>query len=229
MASAKLKELKTQLRDLLDKDFIRPSLSPWGAPTLFVKKKDGTMRMCIDYRQLNQVTVKNKYSLSRIDELFDQLQGTQFFSKIDLRSGYHQLRARGEYIPKTLFWTRYGHFEFLVIPFRLTNARAVFMALLNKIFAPYLDLFVVVFIKDVFVYSKSKEEHEHQLRTSLQLLRDSQLYAKLSKCEFWLKHGSFLGHVISKEGLAVDSKKIEAVANWAAYRMQQRFADSKDL
>ncbi|XXG47996.1 hypothetical protein AAC387_Pa02g2550 [Persea americana] len=187
------------------------------------------MRMCIDYRQLNQVTVKNKYPLLRIDELFDQLQGAQFFSKIDLRSGYHQLRARGEDIPKTSFWTRYGHFEFLVIPFRLTNAQAVFMALLNKIFAPYLDLFVVVFIKDVFVYSKSKEEHEHQLRTSLQLLRDSQLYAKLSKCEFWLKHGSFLGHVISKEGLAVDSKKIEAVANWATHRMQQRFADSKDL
>ena len=216
MAPAELKELKSQLGDLLDKGFIRPSVSPWGAPVLFVKKKDGTMRMCIDYRQLNQVTVKNKYPLPRIDELFDQLQGAQFFSKIDLRSGYHQLRVRGEDVPKTAFRTRYGHFEFLVMPFGLTNAPAVFMALMNKIFTPYLDQFVVVFIDDVLVYSKSKEEHEHQLRTSLQLLKDNQLYAKLSKCEFWLEQVSFLGHVISKEGLAVDSKKIDAVVNWGS-------------
>ncbi|XXG80002.1 hypothetical protein AAC387_Pa09g0961 [Persea americana] len=142
MAPAKLKELKTQIEDLLDKGFIRPSVSPWGAPVIFVKKKDGTMRKCIDYRQLNQVTIKNKYLLPRID----QLQGAQFFSKIDLRSRYHQLRVRKEEIPKTAFRMRYSHFEFLVMPFGLINATAVFMALMNKVFAPFLDQFVIVFI-----------------------------------------------------------------------------------
>jgi len=146
MAPAELRELKTQLEELLDRGFIRPSMSPWGAPVLFVKKKDGSMRMCIDYRQLNQATVKNKYPLPRIEELFDQLQGAQFFSKIDLRSGYHQLRVRDQDVQKTAFRTRYGHYEFLVMPFGLTNAPAVFMALMNKIFAPHLDSFTVVFI-----------------------------------------------------------------------------------
>ena len=198
----------------MDKGFVRPSVSPWGAPVLFVKKKDGSMRMCIDYRRLNQVTIKNKYPLPRIDELFDQLQGASYFSKIDLRSGYHQLRVRESDVMKTAFRTRYGHYEFLVMPFGLTNAPTLFMALMNKIFAQYLDQFVVVFIDDILVYSKTKEEHEDHLRVVLQLLRENQLFAKLNKCEFWLEQVAFLGHIISSEGLSVDPSKIEAVVNW---------------
>ena len=147
------------MQDLLSKGFIRLSVSPWGAPVLFVKKKDGTMRMCIDYRQLNKVTVKNKYPLPRIDDLFDQLQGASLFSKIDLRSGYHQLKIRASDIPKTAFRTRYGHYNFLVMSFRLTNAPAAFMELMNGVFRSYLDSFVIVFIDDILVYSKTEEDH----------------------------------------------------------------------
>ena len=152
MAPAELRELKAQLQELLGKDFIRPSASPWGAPVLFVKKKDGSFRMCIDYRQLNKVTIKNRYPLPRIDDLFDQLQVACTFSKIDLKSGYHQLKIRATDVPKTAFPTRYGHFEFLVMSFGLTNAPAAFMSLMNEIFKPYLDLFVIVFIDDILVY-----------------------------------------------------------------------------
>ncbi|XP_019250938.1 PREDICTED: uncharacterized protein LOC109229841 [Nicotiana attenuata] len=151
--------------------------------------------MCIDYRQLNKVTIKNKYPLPRIDNLFDQLQGAKVFSKIDLRSGYHQLRIRASDVPKTAFRTRYGHYEFLVMSFGLTNAPAAFMELMNRVFRPYLDLFVIVFIDDILVYSRSQEEHEQHLRVVLQTLKDSQLYAKFSKCEFWLSSVAFLGHV----------------------------------
>ena len=172
------------------------------------------MRLCIDYRKLNQVTVKNKYPLPRIDDLFDQLQGAQVFSKIDLRSGYHQLKISKEDIPKTAFRTRYGHFEFLVMPFGLTNAPAVFMVLMNKVFQPFLDKFIIVFIDDILVYSKSKSEHEEHLKTALQTLIENQLYVKLSKCEFWLDHVVFLGHVISSKGIEVDPRKIEAIWNW---------------
>ena len=214
MAPPELQELKKQLQELLEKGYIRPSVSPWGAPVLFVKKKDGTLRLCIDYRKLNQVTVKNKYPLPRIDDLFDQLQGAEVFSKIDLRSGYHQLKIAEQDIPKTAFRTRYGHYEFLVMPFGLTNAPAAFMALMNRVFQPYLDKFVIVFIDDILVYSRGMEEHEEHLRVVLQTLRERQLYAKLSKCEFWLHQVIFLGHVISKKGIEVDPKKIEAVLNW---------------
>ena len=215
MAPLELQELKVQLQELLDKGFIRPSVSPWGAPVLFVKKKDGTLRLCIDYRKLNQVTVKNKYPLPRIDDLFDQLQGAMVFSKIDLRSGYHQLKIAEQDIPKTAFRTRYGHYEFLVMPFGLTNAPAAFMALMNRVFQPYLDQFVIVFIDDILVYSRDKEEHANHLRTVLQTLRGKQLYAKLSKCEFWLDQVVFLGHVISNGGIEVDPRKVEAVVQWA--------------
>ncbi|XP_069154406.1 uncharacterized protein [Solanum lycopersicum] len=214
MAPAELKELKEQLQDLLSKGFIRPSVSPWGAPVLFVKKKDGSMRMCIDYRQLNKVTIRNKYPIPRIDDLFDQLQGASVFSKIDLRSGYHQLKVRAEDIPKTAFRTRYGHYEFLVMSFGLTNAPAAFMDLMNGVFRPYLDSFVIVFIDDILIYSRSKEEHEHHLRIVLGILKEKKLYAKFSKCEFWLSSIAFLGHVVSKEGIMVDPKKIEAVRDW---------------
>ena len=202
------------MQDLLSKGFIRPSVSPWGAPVLFVKKKDGTMRMCIDYRQLNKVTVKNKYPLPRIDDLFDQLQGASLFSKIDLRSGYHQLKIRASDIPKTAFRTRYKHYEFLVMSFGLTNAPAAFMELMNGVFQPYLDSFVIVFIDDILVYSKTEEDHVRHLRIVLHRLREEKLYAKFSKCEFWLTSVTFLGHVVSKEGIRVDPAKIEAVRGW---------------
>ncbi|KAL4013642.1 hypothetical protein IC575_025817 [Cucumis melo] len=191
MAPAELKELKVQLQELLDKGFIRPSVSPWGAPVLFVKKKDGSMRLCIDYRELNKVTVKNRYPLPRIDDLFDQLQGATVFSKIDLRSGYHQLRIKDEDVPKTAFRSRYGHYEFIVMSFGLTNAPAVFMDLMNRVFREFLDTFVIVFIDDILIYSKMEAEHEEHLRLVLQTLRENKLYAKFSKCEFWLKQVSF--------------------------------------
>ncbi|KAL0550003.1 hypothetical protein IC582_014499 [Cucumis melo] len=211
MAPAELKELKMQLQEFLDKGFIRPSVSPWGAPVLFVKKKDGSMRLCIDYRELNKVTVKNKYPLPRIDDLFDQLQGATVFSKIDLRSGYHQLRIKDGDVPKTAFRSRYGHYEFIVMSFGLTNALAVFMDLMNRVFREFLDTFVIVFIDDILIYSKTEAEHEEYLRIVSQTLRDNKLYAKFSKCEFWLKQVSFLGHVVSKAGVSVDPAKIEAV------------------
>ncbi|KAL0556239.1 hypothetical protein IC582_004750 [Cucumis melo] len=178
MAPAELKELKLQLQELLDKDFLRPSVSPWEAPVLFVKKKDGSMRQCIDYRELNNVTVKNRYPLPKIDDLFDQLQGATVFSKIDLRSGYHQLRIRDSDIPKTAFHSRYGHYEFIVMSFGLTHAPAVFMDSMNR------------------------------------TLRANKLYAKFFKCELWLKKVTFLGHVVSSEGVSVDRTKIKAVTSW---------------
>ncbi|GFY95476.1 hypothetical protein Acr_10g0008610 [Actinidia rufa] len=184
MSPLELKELKIQLQDLLEKGFIRPSVSPWGAPVLFVRKKDGTMRLCIDYRELNKVTIKNKYPLPRVDDLFDQLQGAQVFSNIDLRLGYHQLKVKASDIEKTAFRTRYGHYEFLVMPFGVTNAPATFMDLMNRVFKTFLDEFVIVFIDDILVYSKSFAEHEQHLRVVLQILRNRRLYAKLKKCEF---------------------------------------------
>ncbi|GJT06760.1 putative nucleotidyltransferase, ribonuclease H [Tanacetum coccineum] len=218
LAPSEMEELSGQLKELQDKGFIRPSSSPWGAPVLFVKKKDGSFRMCIDYRELNKLTVKNRYPLPRIDDLFDQLQGSQFFSKIDLRSGYHQLRVHEDDIPKTAFRTRYGHFEFTVMPFGLTNAPAIFMDLMNRVCRPYLDKFVIVFIDDILIYSKTQEEHVEHLRLVLELLKKEKLYAKFSKCEFWLREVQFLGHVINGNGIHVDPSKIEAVKNWKAPR-----------
>ncbi|GKA18198.1 putative reverse transcriptase domain-containing protein, partial [Tanacetum coccineum] len=189
MAPIELKELKDQLQELLERGFIRPSVSPWGAPVLFVKKKDGSMRLCIDYRELNKITIRNRYPLPRIDDLFDQLQGAKHFSKIDLRSGYHQLRVKEQDISKTAFRTRYGHYEFLVMPFGLTNAPAVFMDLMNRIFHEFLDKFVII-------------------------LRQEKLYAKFSKCEFWLSRVAFLGHIVSSEGITMDPAKVEAITKW---------------
>ncbi|GKC68471.1 putative reverse transcriptase domain-containing protein [Tanacetum coccineum] len=214
LAPSEMLELSNQLKELQEKGFIRPSHSPWGAPVFFVKKKDGAMRMCIDYRELNKLTIKNRYPLPRINDLFDQLQGACYFSKIDLRSGYHQLRVREEDIPKTPFRTRYGHFKFTVMPFGLTNAPAIFIDLMNRICKPYLDKFVIVFIDDILIYSKSKEEHEVHLKTILDLLKKEKLYAKFSKCEFWLKEVQFLRHVVNRDGIYVDPSKVESVKNW---------------
>ena len=196
MAPTELRELKVQLEELLSKGLIRPSISPWGAPVLFVKKKDRILRLCIDYRKLNKVTIRNQYPLPRIDELFDQLQGSRVYSKIDLRSGYHQLRVQESDVPKTTFRTRYEHYEFLVMPFGLTNAPTAFMDLMNQVFQSYLDRFIIVFIDDILLYLGSSKEYSEHLRIVLQTLRERQLYAKLSKCQFWLDRVAFLGHVI---------------------------------
>lgn len=214
MAPTELKELKIQIDDLVAQGFIRPSTSPWGAPVLFVMKKNHTLRLCVDYRMLNKVTIKNKYPLPRIEDLFDQLKGATVFSKIDLRSGYHQVRVREEDIPKTAFRTRYGHYEFVVMPFGLTNAPAVFMDLMNRIFGPYLDDFVVVFVDDILIYSKNDEDHDRHLEIVLETLRRNQLYAKYEKCDFWQDKVKFLGHVVSKDGVSVDPSKVEAVMEW---------------
>ncbi|GJZ25830.1 putative reverse transcriptase domain-containing protein [Tanacetum coccineum] len=215
LAPSEMEELSEQLQELSDKGFIRPSSSPWGAPVLFVKKKDGSFRMCIDYRELNKLTVKNRYPLPRIDDLFDQLQGSSIYSKIDLRSGYHQLRVREQDIPKTAFRTRYGHYEFQVMPFGLTNAPAVFMDLMNRVCKPYLDKFIMVFIDDILTYSKDKKEHEEHLKAILELLKKEKLYAKFSKCEFWIPKVQFLGHVIDSRGIHVDPAKIESIKDWS--------------
>jgi hypothetical protein len=217
MSTPELKELQLQLEELLKKGYIHPSVSPWGAPVFFVKKKDGTLRLCIDLWQLNKVTVKNKYPLPRIDDLFDQLKGAKIFSKIDLRSGYHQVRIKDEDINKTTFRTRYGHYEFTVVSFGLSNAPFVFMCLMNGVFRDYLDKFVIVFLDDILVYSKSEEEHEH-LRLVLQVLRGHQLYAKLSKCSFYQRKIHYLGHIISEEGITVDLEKVEAIREWSVPR-----------
>ncbi|GJW78653.1 putative reverse transcriptase domain-containing protein [Tanacetum coccineum] len=172
--------------------------------------------MCINYRELNKLTVKNRYPLPRIDDLFDQLQGSRVYSKIDLRSGYHQLRVREEDIPKIAFRTHYGHYKFLVMPFRLTNAQAVFMDLMNRVCKPYLDKFVIVFIDDILIYSKSKEEHAKHLKLILELLKKRELDAKFSKFEFWLSKVQFLVHVIDSEGIHVDPAKIESIKDWAS-------------
>ncbi|GKD02953.1 putative reverse transcriptase domain-containing protein [Tanacetum coccineum] len=216
LAPSEMQELSEQLQELQDKGFIWPRHSPWRAPVLFVKKNHGSLCMCIDYRELNKLTVKNRYPLLRIDDLFDQLQGARYFSKIDLRSGYHQLRVHEDDIPKTAFRTRYRHFEFTVMPFGLTNAPTVFMDLMNRVCKPYLDKFVIVFIDDILIYSKTKEDHEVHLKLVLELLKKEKLYVKFSKCKFWLQEVHFLGHVVNHNGIYVYLSKIEAVKNWKA-------------
>jgi hypothetical protein len=214
MPPNELAELKIQLQDRLDKGFIRPSASPWGCPALFVKEKDNSLRLCVDYRPLNAVTIKNNYPLPRIDILFDLLAGAKVFSKIDLRSGYHQIKIRSSDIPKIAFSTRYGLYEYLVMSFGLTNAPAYFMYLMNSVFMQELNKFVVVFIDDILIYSKNPKDHANHLHIVLQRLRDHHLYAKFSKCEFWLDTVKFLGHTISSDGISVDPSKVQDVLDW---------------
>ncbi|KAL0337696.1 UNVERIFIED_CONTAM: Retrovirus-related Pol polyprotein from transposon.6 [Sesamum calycinum] len=192
------------------------SIAPptWGAPVLFVKKKYGSMRLCVDYRQLDRARVKNKCPLSRTDDLLDQLKGATIFSKIDLRSGYWQLRIAKNDILKTAFRTCYSHYEFLVMPFGLTNAPETFIALINRTFQEYLDQVVIVFIDNILLYSRNREEHEQHLRIVLQILKDKELYAKLSKCGFWVNQVVFLGHVISNAGVMPDPSKVKAIMEW---------------
>jgi hypothetical protein len=218
MTPKELAELKVQLKELLGKRYIHLSSSPWGYPALFLKKKDQSLRMCVDYRHLNAITIKNKYPLSRIDILFDQLAGAKVFSKVDLHLGYHQIKIYLEDVPKTAFPTRYGLYEYLVMSFGLINAPAHFMHMMNSVFISELNKFVVVFIDDIPIYSKSEEEHEQHLQIILQRLHDHQLYTKFSECAFWLKEDPFLGHVISAEGITVDPSKVQEVLDWKSPR-----------
>jgi hypothetical protein len=209
-----LVELRKQLDELQAKGFICPSLSPWGAPVLFVEKNDGTQQICIDYRSLNEVTIKNKYPLPRIEYFFNQMKGASVFSKIDLRLGYHQLKIWELNIPKIAFCTQYGLYEYAMMSFGLTNVPAYFMYLMNKVFMEYLDKFVIVFIDDILVFSKTEEEHKKHLRLVLEKLRSNKLYAKFSMCEFWLTKVAFLGQVISAGGVLIDPSKVKDVLNW---------------
>jgi hypothetical protein len=211
MSTPELKELQLHLEEILNKGYIYPSVSLWGALVLFVKMKDKALRLCIDFRQLNKVTIKNKYPLPRIDDLFDQLKDTKIFLKIDLRSRYHKVRIKDEDINKTSFRTRYGHYEFTVVSFGLSNAPAIFMCLMNGVFKDYLGNFIIIFLEDILVYSKSEEEHEHHLRMLLLVLRENQLYAKLIKCSFYQKQIHYLGYIILMDRIVVDPEKTEAI------------------
>ncbi len=207
-------ELKRQLTDLFAKGFIQPSKSPYGAPVLFVRKKNGKMRLCMDYRALNRITVKNKYPLPRVDELLDRLHGAKWFSKIDLQSGYHQVRIHPDDIHKTAFRTRYGHYEFLVLPFGLTNAPATFMAMMNSIFSQHLDSFVIVFLDDILIYSKTEQQHAQHVEQVLALLKQHKLYANPEKCEFFKQRIGFVGHEVSAEGVHMEPAKVKAIQDW---------------
>ena len=214
MSPKELETLREELDDLLKKNHIQPSKSPFGAPVIFVRKKDGSLRLCVDYRALNKITIKNRYPLPRIDDMLDQLGGAKIFSKIDLRSGYHQIRIHPSDIEKTAFRTRYGHYEFRVLPFGLTNAPATFMTLMQDIFRPLLDKCMVIYVDDILVYSRTKEEHDEHLRQVLDILRRNKLYGKASKCAFYQKSVEFLGFVVSAEGVSTDAVKTDAIRNW---------------
>ena len=207
-------ELKKQLKQLLDSKLIRPSSSPFGSPVLFVKKKENTLRMCIDYRALNNITIKNRYPLPRIDDLLDQLSQAKYFSKLDLTSGYWQMRVKDEDIHKTAFTTRYGQFEFMVMPFGLCNAPASFQHLMNTIFQEFLDDFVIVYLDDIMVYSRTHEEHLKHLDIVFSKLRDNQLYAKLKKCEFMKTSVEYLGHIVGNNSIKPDKEKTKAIEDW---------------
>lgn len=199
------------IQQLIQNSMIRPSVSPYSSPVIMVKKKDGTWRLCVDYRQLNSNTIKNKYPIPIIEDLLDELFGANIFSKIDLRSGYHQIRMREEDIQKTAFTTHFGHFEYVVMPFGLTNAPATFQTLMNTVLSDFVRKFALVFFDDILTYSTSMEDHVQHLRTVLSTLRQNKLYAKLSKCSFGQQEIEYLGHIISSQGVATDPSKIEAI------------------
>ena len=191
----------------MDKGFIQPSVSLFGAPVLFVHKKNGTLRLCVDYRALNKINIKNRYPLPRIEDLMDRLVGSCYFTKIDLHSGYHQIRIKGEDVHKTAFRTRYGHYEFLVMPFGLTNAPATFMTLMNDIFHEFLDQFVIVYLDDILIYSRTKEDHVKHVHLVLRKLREHHLYGKTSKCEFFKDEVEYRGTIsLPRESLLITTK-----------------------
>ena len=221
MSNSGLDELKQKIDELLEQGFIRPSTSPWAAPVLFVSKKDGTLRFCVDYRGLNKLTIKNSYPLLRIDEIIDDLGNAKYFSVIDLRSGYHQMRIFNDDIPKTGFNTKFGHFEFTVVPFGLTNAPAEFMSMMDRVLKGYIGEFVIAYLDDILVYSTTWDEHIEHIRKVLQKLRDHKLFAKLSKCTFGVKEVEYLGFVLKGGKLAMKETKTKAITAWEVPRSKR--------
>jgi Reverse transcriptase (RNA-dependent DNA polymerase) len=207
-------DFKKQLSLLLEKGLIRPRMSPWGAPVLFAPKKDGGLRMCLDYRAFNMLTIENKCPIPRIDEIFDRIQGAQYFTSLDIRSGYYQIRMKDADIPKTCIRTRYESFEFLVMPFGLTNAPSTFQAVMNDVFREYLDDFVMVYIDDILIFSRTAEDHFRHVELILARLRQHQLFAKRSKCEFNCASLPFLGHVFGQGGVEMQQSNVQALADW---------------
>lgn len=216
LSPSEVEAAKAAVKDLLSKGLIESSSSPYGAPILFVTKKDGSLRMCVDYRALNKLTVKNRYPLPRIDDLLDQLQGSVVFSSLDLASGYHQIRITDEDVPKTAFRTPMGHYQFRVLCFGLTNAPSTFQAVMNRLLEPFIGKFALVYMDDVLIYSKSSADHAEHVSLVLQKLREHRLFANRSKCEFCKTEISFLGHVVFSQGLKVDPRKVSTVQNWPA-------------
>src|SRR3954447_21463224 len=214
LSPLELDAMREELDRLLKTRAVEPSVSPFGAPVIFVKKKDGTLHMCIDYRALNNITIKNRFPIPLIDDLTDHLFGAKVFTKIDLCWGYNQVRIHHDDIEKTAFRTRYGHYQYKVMPFRLTNAPATFQALVQDVLRPLLDKCVIVYIDDILIYSQDEQEHAEHLRQVLHLLRQHQLYGKISKCEFFKKSVEYLGHIISSDGISTDPKKVEVVKKW---------------
>jgi hypothetical protein len=214
LSSAETEKVQKTLSELLQKGYIESSSSPYGAPVLFVSKKDGSLRMVQDYRFLNKITIKNRCPLPRIDDLLDKIGGATHFSSIDLRSGYHQIRIIDEDVPKTAFRTPFGHYQFKVLSFGLTNAPATFQRVMNDVFGQNVGHFVVVYLDDILIYSKSAEEHEAHLRKVLETLLQHKFYANKRKCEFWKSEIPFLGHIVGKDGIKVDPVKVAAVQNW---------------
>ena len=214
MSPKEHEELQVQVEDLLAQGHIRPSQSAYGAPILFVPKKDGRWRMCIDYRALNKQTIKDRYPLPRIDDLLDRLGKARYFSIIDLASGYHQIAMKEDDIPKTAFRTHRGHFEFIVMPFGVTNAPAIFQRLMNKVFKKELDAFILVYLDDILIFSKTKEEHLEHIRIALERLRDAKIYTRLHKCEFYKDKVEYLGFDVSARGVQSSPDKVRAVVEW---------------